>query len=170
MRLGDLVRHQDKVWLVRRYDDSQLRLATLQDAAGQTIEVPHDLDQTPECVVLANPFSEWPYLIVRENSRGRFMSGLSRVVRGVRVPFVMLTEWLPNDPARPGGPVYLNPEAGVRPADTLLVSWSNGPDTSVHVPVAFGTMAQKVARIARKKAPTPTNYDRLLQDRFGEDD
>lgn len=171
MKLGDIVHYQEKVWRVRDYDDSYVRLATLWDGQTGLLEIPHDLDATdPTCKVLGHPATEWPYAIVRDNTRGRFMVGLTRVVRGRKVPLTLLSEWLPNDPARPGGPVYLNPELGIKPAETLLVSWSNGPDTPLQIPVHFGTMSQKVARQTRKKLPPPTSYDRLLNDRFDEDD
>lgn len=170
MKLGDLVSHEGRTWLVRSYDDRSLRLATLDDLAGRTLEVPHDLDATEDCRVLDHPATSWPYLIVRDNPKGTFITGLARVVRGVRTPLTLLEEWCPNDPARPGGPIYVNPTVGVLPADILLVSWLRGSDTSVQVPVTFGTMAQKVARAERKKPTEVTVYDRLLQDRFEDND
>jgi len=156
---------------VRQYDDAHLRIATLWDGKASVIEVPHDLDTTdPTCKVLGHPATEWPYAIVKDSPKGRFMVGITRVVRGRKVPLTLLSEWLPNDPARPGGPVYLNPNLGIVPAETLLVSWSNGPDTPLQIPVTFGTMGEKVARQTRKKAAPPTGYDQLLRDRFDEDE
>lgn len=172
MKLGDLVSYEDRVWLVRSYDDRSLRVAVLDDLAGRTQEVPHDLDaqESGGCRVLDHPATSWPYLIVRDNPKGTFITGLARVARGVRTPLTLLRDWCPNDPARPGGPVYVNPTVGVLPADLLLVSWLKGSDTSVQVPVTFGTMAQKVARAERKKPTEVTAYDRLLQDRFEDGD
>lgn len=126
-------------------------------------------EDDPACQVVAHPMTEWPYLVVRDNQRGRFIVGLTRVVRGRKTPLTLLADWVHNDPARPGGPLYLNGDLGIQTAEVLLVSWMNGPDTSVQVPVGFGTMGQKVARQTRKKVAPPTNYDRLLQDRFDED-
>ena len=170
MKLGDIVQYENQNWMVRRYDDRETRLAVIQNAQGQNVEIPHDLDSTEDCRVVAHPQTDWPYVIVRESQRGKFITALTRVVRGRKVPLTLLVDWLPNDPARPGGPLYLNPQVGIQPAEVLLVSWSNGPDTSVQVPVHMGTVAQRVLRVERKKPQEVTNYDRLLQDRFDEDD
>lgn len=171
MKQGDIVRHKDHLWFVRRYDDTHYRVATLQNSKGETLEVPHDADagEQPDCVVLGNPPAEWPYAIVKENPRGRFITGVTRIQRHMRVPLTMLVDWVPNDPVRSGGPMYFSPETGIQPAETLLISWSNGPETSLQIPVNFGSMGQRVSRANKKPAAT-TIYDRLLQDRFDGDD
>lgn len=118
---------------------------------------------------MGNPGRDWPYIMIRDNPRGKFMRQAFRIIRGQRVPLVLMVDWLPNDPARPGGPIYLNPELGIMSAEVLQIVWEQGGVTAHKVPVGFGTMQQRVTKAARKKAPEPTNYDRLLADRFDED-
>jgi hypothetical protein len=169
VREGDLVQHEGRAWLVRRSRENELSV-TLQDAQGRNLEVTSDLDQTGVCQVVANPAAEWPFVVVRDNVKGKFMVRVSRTVGMSVVPLTMYVDWVPSDPARPGGPVFLNPALGVRPAETLLISWQNGSSTSLHIPVHFGTVGQRIERAARKKPPEVTVYDRLLDDRFDDED
>lgn len=167
MKLGDLVEFEDEPWIVRRISAAQ---ATLLDAKGQTRDVAADLDLTGGCKVWANPATEWPCLTVKDNPKGMFLTGLTRPnTRGPTVlqPYV---DWVPSDPARAGGVIFLNPALEIRPAEVLLVQWKKGAVTPVKVPVHFGTVGQRVARAERKKPAEVTVYDRLLDDRFDDED
>lgn len=164
MKLGDLVQYQDQPWVVRRCVPPT---AILLDAGGHNIEIPCE---DPACQVIANPSTEWPFLIVRDNPRGGVLKGLTRVVSvRSRVTLERFHEWVPSDPARSGGSIFINPTVRLFPAEVLLVHWSNGPDTSVKVPVHFATVTQRVARQQLKRPPEVTVFDHLLVDRFDED-
>ena len=170
MKLGDLVQYDNQSWLVCRCDARFTKLATLQNAQGLKVDIAIDLDVTTrDCEVVANPSAEWPYLIVKDNPRGKFMVQLFRTVNRQRVPLSLYSEWVPSDPARPGGSIFLNPSLGVQPAETLIIEWASCRPTSVQVPVHFGTVDQKVVRASRKKPAEVTIYDRLLDDRFDEE-
>ena len=173
MKLGDLVEFEGQRWVVRRVDTVQ---ATLLDAKGQTRDVAHDLDLTGGCKVLANPATEWPCLTVRDNPKGMFLVGLARPkwVSSTRpsghTALQQYVDWVPSDPARAGGTLFINPELHVQPAEVLLVQWKKGATTPLKVPVHFGTVSQRVARAERKKPAEVTVYDRLLDDRFDDED
>lgn len=169
MKFGDLIRYENQSWLVRRYDDRFTKQATLQDAQGKRVEIPIDLDATGGCEVVAHPATEWPFIIVRDNPKGKFMVQLIRTVNRQRVPLTLYADWVPSDPARPGGSIFLNPSLGIQPAETLVVEWASSRPTAVQVPVHFGTVGQRVERAARKAPAEVTAFDQLLADRFDED-
>lgn len=167
MKLGDLVDIEGQPWIVRRVDAAQ---AMLLDAKGQTMDVAHDLDLTGGCKVVANPATEWPCLTVKDNPKGVFLVGLVRPQGRTRFTALrQYVDWVPSDPARAGGTIFLNPDLGVQPAEVLLVQWKKGATTPLKVPVHFGTIDQRRARMERKKPVEVTAYDRLLDDRFDED-
>lgn len=166
MKLGDLVEFEEQRWVVRRIDTAH---ATLLDAKGQTRDVAHDSDLTGGCKVLANPATEWPCLTVRDNPKGMFLVGLARPQGRGHTALQQYVDWVPSDPARAGGTLFINPALGVQPAEVLLVQWKKGATTPLKVPVHFGTVGQRVARAERKKPAEVTVYDRLLDDRFDED-
>lgn len=170
MRVGHVLSFQGKLWVVRSMDAEQLRTAILEDGAGQRVEVPHDLDaDLSACQVMSHPPTEWPYVLIRDNPRGRNIRGLTWLPAGRNsspTSLTRLADWYPSDPARAGGPVFLRPSLGVKSAELLLVEWALGAHTRVVIPVSFGTTAQKVARQVARKAAPPTTFDRLLDDRF----
>lgn len=165
MKLGDLVEFEGQAWIVRRVDDRSTLRASLLAANGQVRDVAHDLDLTGGCKVVANPATEWHCLTVKDNPKGIFLVGLTRGGAVLR-PYV---DWLLSDPARAGGTIFVNPAAGVKPADVLLVHWKKGAITPLKVPVHFGTVGQRIARVERRKPAETTVYDRLLDDRFDDE-
>ena len=169
MKLWDLVEHQKRIWVVSHLD-SHTQLATLRDPQGRTIEVPADLDGSAGCSVLANPPEDWPYVMVRDNPKGKSIEQVYRVVEHKRYPLTMFLHWCPSDPARAGGALFLSPDIGLLPAETILIGWAAGSTTAVKVPLDFSTVGERVARQAKKVPVELTVFDRLLEDRFGEDD
>lgn len=168
MKLWDLVEHDNRIWVVHRYIDT--KVAFLQSPDGQVTEVSFDADLHGNVRVIANPPSEWPYLMVRDNPRGRRITKVSRF-RGIhRIDLLPFYEWSLSDPGRAGGALFLSPALRLQPSDTLLVSWAVGPDTSVKVPRQFGTIGSKVRHQEAKIQEPSTVYSRLLADTLEDED
>ncbi len=164
MKLGDLVDYEGQRWVVHRERPDGATVVLL-NARGQAREVPGGL---ADCVVVANPTTEWPCLTVRDNPRGMFLVEVTRATTGARlVPYV---DWILSDPTRAGGMMFVRPDLGVQSAEVLLLRWRQGKASSVRVPVPFATVGQRVARVEGKKPKQVTGYDRLLVDRFDSDD
>ena len=169
MKLWDLVEHQKRFWVVAHLD-ANTQTATLRDPQGRTMEVPTGLDGSAGCRVIANPPEDWPFVMVRDNPKGKTIQQVYRVVRHNRVPLTMFVDWCPSDPARPGGALFLNPALGLLPAETVLIGWAAGAATSLQVPLDFLTVAERVASQTKKVPLELTGFDRLLEDRFGDDE
>ena len=170
MKLGDLVRWDGRYWIVRRYDPKRTRTSTLQDWEGRLQDVAFDSD---EVEVIANPGTEWPFVMLKDNPKGVRIKTISRIVNHAPLPITRATDWVPSDPTRPGGALFLNPSLGLKTAETLLIEWEAGMSTSIRIPSGFATMFAKVARAeaARAKPVESTAYDALLRDdKFGGDD
>ena len=165
MKLNDLVQYQDSRWIVRHMGDQE---ATLQDNQGKNVVVQV---ASPDCVVVANPPEEWPFLIVRDHPKGKRITAITRTVNKARVWLTPYVDWVPSEPTRPGGSIFFSPALGLLPAETLLINWAAAHATSVQVPTHFGTLADKAAKAAIADKPKDANiYDRLLEDRFGDDE
>lgn len=170
MKLSDVVRFENQIWLVRRYDPKRTRTAILIDWEGRLRSIRFD---APEVEVIANPTKEWPFITVRDNPKGVRITHITRIVNHLLVSLNRMIDWVPSDPVRPGGSIFLNPSLGFKPSDTLLLHWEKGSPTSVRIPSGFATMEVKVARAdaAKQKVEALTAYDKLLQDDgFGEDE
>lgn len=172
MKLGDLVLHLDRHWMVSRYDAKRTRTATLLAADGTQVEVPHDLDSVGGVTVVANPSADWPFIMVPPKNGFRISS--IRHEGRVLTPFV---EWIASDPSRMGGPVFLAPSPALRYGVTLLVSSlaAGRPVTTtrIDIPRDFGTVKQRAAKVAaaRPQLEERNAYTRVLSDDLiGDDD
>lgn len=167
MKLGDLVAYEDQFWVVARFDPKRTRTATLCRADGHALEIPHD--QTLR--VIANPSSEWPYVAAPIKPRLGPVVKLSRPARTSSVELVLYQDWLPSEPTRAGGSIFLNPNLRLQIGDYLLATHANGQASSVVIPGGFGTVRQRQARMVSKPKPEQrTAYTRLLDDDSFEDD
>lgn len=172
MKLGDLVRHLDRHWLVSRYDPKRSRTSVLLAADGTQLEIPHDLDASGGLVVIANPSQDWPFVTVREQN-GYKISGVSHG----GVPLEPFIDWVAADPTRPG-PIFLAPSPGLRYGETLIVYLTGirrrmATNIRVDIPRDFGTVKQRAARAeaARPKPEEKKNaFSRLLADDPYEDE
>lgn len=168
MKLGDLVRFEDQYWVVRRYDPKRTRTALLLDKDGRTREIPFD----HPVQVIVNPGEAWPFITVKDNPAGQRIEGIARAVDMEPVPLRLYEDWVPSDPARPGGPIFLNPAMGLRTAETLIVTWRRGRSSTVTVPAGLATVGARVARAeaARVRPEQETSYNALLMDALGDDE
>ncbi len=167
MKIGDLVSHDNSFWLVTRYDPKRTRTATLLKQDGVAIEIPHD----EPVEVIANPGMDWPFVAAPLKPMWGPVTHLSRPNRSGTLDLVIYQDWLPSEPARAGGSVFLNPNLRLQVGDFLLARHTNGKSSSIVIPAHFGTVAQKLARKAAKPKPDRTAYTRLLdEDPFGEED
>ena len=172
MKLGDLVTHLDRHWIVNRYDSKRTRLATLLAADGTQMEIPHDLDASGGLVVIANPAEQWPFVVMPEKAGYRLYS---IQFRGVFIEEV--TGWVASDPTRAGGPVFFAPDTRLRYGEMLLVRYVGVnrravSNIRVDIPRDFGTVQQRVAKAAKPKpALVEKNaFTRILDDDLIGDD
>ncbi len=169
MKLGDLVAHENEFWVVARYDPKRTRTATLRRGDGTALEIPHDL----EVRVIANPGSEWPYVAAPIKPKWGPVVALTRPSPSGPAGAVVLTlyqDWLPSEPSRAGGSIFLNPNLRLQVGDYLLATHTNGRSSSIVIPAHFATVHQRQARAAAKPKPDRTAYTRLLDDDPFEDD
>jgi hypothetical protein len=175
VKLGDLVSHENRFWIVTRYDPKRTKTATLREADGTALEVPCNAPVT----VIANPGQEWPFVAAPLKPKWGPITTLARptspgtVATGglIIVPLTLYQDWLPSEPSRAGGSIFLNPALHLQAADTLLATHSNGRSSSLVIPGHFGTVYQRRARAAASPKPVDrTAYDRLLDDDQFEDD
>jgi hypothetical protein len=166
MKLGDLVEHEGKRWVVLSYD-RVLRLNLLLDQAGIRKEVP---DEAPDATVIANPTLEWPTLTAAiKPGAGPFVKlavpGLPGNQERVLTPWV---DWVQSNPGRDGGSLFVNPAARLNPGMVLIATHRNGALVRVSVPRNYGTVAQRRARAAIQNPPPPTEpvnrFNRILDD------
>jgi len=171
MKLGDLVKYQDKLWLVNG-SDKQVRTVYLSCQDGTQTEIADQLDRTdPDTVkVVANPSEQWNLLT------SPVCSGFGPLVK-MTVPGVLgrkervLTpwvEWIPSDPLRGGGSIFVHPSIKLLPGMVLFVTHKNGSINRINVPKVVGSVKQrqKLAQQKRdsKKKDSSTCYSMLDKD------
>jgi len=167
MRVGDLVEHEGRRWVVLSYD-RVLRLNMLLDQAGVRKEVP---DESPDAQVIANPTLEWPTLTAAiKSGAGPFVKLVVPGLPGGSTPervLVPWVDWVQSDPGRDGGSLFINPTARLNPGMTLIATHRNGALVRVSVPRNYGTVAQRRARVEAQAPPPPeivTRFNRILDD------
>jgi hypothetical protein len=172
MKIGDLVLFSDDKWLVRNYD-KMTRTVVLCNQTGDKRELPVDMDvHTPDQIqVLCNPGLQWHVLAVKvKPNAGPFI----RAEAPAKVPGASLTfrprplanweDWIPSDPFREGGSVFINPSFGLRTGDLVLFTHRNGSQSRMIVPGNFGTVASaRTAKIPIKK-PEVNRFTHILDD------
>lgn len=160
MKLGDLVSYIDGFWVVTRYDPKRTRTATLRNATGTSIEVPHDESVS----VLANPSQEWPFIAAPIKPKWGPITTLVRPSPSGTITLTLYQDWIPSEPSRAGGSLFLNPNLRLQIGDYLLATHANGTSSSIVISTAFGTVHQRQTRAAAKPKPDRTAYTRLLDD------
>lgn len=172
MKIGDLITRDGDYWLVVRYDPKRTRTSSILRADGVMQEIPHD-EAVP---VVANPSLDWPFVAAPLKPKWGPVIHLSRPNRPVGasdfVELRLYRDWLPSEPARAGGSIFLNPELRLQVGDYLLARHREGHASSVVIPANFGTVRQKQDRVAATKPKAErTAYTRLLDDdHFGDDE
>jgi hypothetical protein len=166
VKLGDVVKHMGSYWLVTRYDQKRTRTADLLASGGMFTTVPFD----HPVEVIANPSQDWPYVAAKVSPRLGPIENLSRPPGTLHL--VLYRDWMPSEPSRAGGSIFLNPKLGLRHGDYLLAHHKGGKTSGIAIPSTFSTVAQAKKRVETKPKPTVrTAYDMILDDhQIGDDD
>src|SRR5688572_20192287 len=140
MNLGDIVEYEGHRWRVFRLDKN-VRTATLIRWSGTTAEV---ADDDPKAAVVANP-CEWPVVTARLKHSSGPLVKLS-VARGGRMLSLRpLEDWLPSDPMRSGGSVFINPKFKLMVGEVLIAEYKDGSASRIPITKRYGSMAQRKA-------------------------
>lgn len=172
MKLGDLVRHLDRMWSVTHYDPRRTRTASLLAADGAAVEVPYDLDKTGGLVVVANPADNWPFLTIPDRPK------LGKLLSFWKSPSELqpIVDWVPAEWSRSGGAIFFNPAVQLRYGDMIVARYEKGSPVRVDIPRSFGTVRQKSVQVQTQKAEAElvkekTAFSKLLEDRqIGDED
>ena len=166
MKLGDVVQQEGTYWMVVRYDPRRTRTADLLSSAGPLVTVPFDAPVE----VVANPSQDWPYVALKVSPRLGPIKNLSRPPSAQDL--VLYRDWMPSEPSRAGGSIFLNPKLRLRHGDYLLAHHENGKTSGISIQATFGTVAQNKKRVEAKPKPVErTAFSRLLEDKqLGDDD
>lgn len=159
MKVGDVVEYQKVLYRVLRAN-RLVHAMVLAPWGSDNIEV---ADNDPEVKELHNPADKWPVAIVMLKHRAGPMREVMR--RGKAL--TPLLEWMPGDPFRPGGAIFLNPDLHLKRGEVLTVRHQDGTTSRVSISAGFGTVAQKRKGILKKPKLKPNAFDRIWA---GEDD
>lgn len=163
MKVGDIVVFESRCWVVHKHDPRRTRTTILLAASGEIRQIPSDSDTQGNARVWCNPFTEWPFLILKEKpSLGRIRK-VFRVVGRVEVTLRRYLDWLPNDPLRCGGPLFLSPSLGLRLGEIVVVEHERGRSTG-SISRAFLTLNQRKAKMAKPEDPQVTAFSQLMED------
>lgn len=158
MKVGDVVEHEGRLHRVLRHN----RLVHVMVAApweGDPVEI---ADNDPIVKVVHNPAAEWPMTTVPL----RHKAGPMRAVLHRGRELEPLLEWMPSDPFRPGGAVFLSPQLNLKRGEVLTVRHQDGSTSRLVVGKGFGTIAQKQRRQRAKQAAPkrqPNAFDRIWE-------
>jgi hypothetical protein len=172
MKVGDLLEYETRRWLVRKVEKRQ-HVAVIEGESGvRTIPDDFESQKDSGCTYIANPVSDWPTIAVPiRRGSGPILSFEQPRLNRRTLVFHRWIDWVPADPGQEGGSVFFNPDLHLKIGDFLLAKHKSGAVNRVTVPVAFGTVNQRKARLAPKtRTDSPTVYDRLLdEDEDGDD-
>jgi len=173
MRLGDLIEWGGQRWIVRRIE-RQTRTAIICNSGRFSETIPDDLDKTnaSQCLVVANPPDDWPFVTVTQRPRsGSLLRVEKPSVDGVSQILVRYHDWVVADPTQSGGAIFLNPSLRLQQGETLLVTYERGSMRSV-IPREFLSTAEKTARNnVVVERPKLSIYDHIRRNvRLGKDE
>jgi hypothetical protein len=165
VKLGDIVKREGAYWLVTRFDPKRTRTADLRSASGTVLTIPHN----GVVEVIANPSQDWPYVAAPLKPRLGPILSLARPP--TMSPLALYRDWMPSEPSRAGGSIFLNPKLGLRHGDTLVAIHGSGGNSRIDIPATFGTVKQNKARVAAKPKPERNAFTRILEDKqIGDED
>jgi hypothetical protein len=172
MDVGDLVRWQDKLWIVRKIDEA-VATSFLESEDGATDVMDQDGDIAGLCQVVCNPVRDWPSAPLPSKRSAR-LTGVSFSGR----PLVRFRDWVKLDEFQIGGVLLLNPELrfGYRDRLTVTYEMSGSGRTSgfpVEIPRNFASLGIKQRRHERQQAlnapppppKPPTVFDLLREEK-----
>jgi hypothetical protein len=160
MTPGDLIEYGDRRWLVG-LRHRETRTYTIYSARGSGAEIEDDADKIGSCKVICNPSQEWPLLSLKSRNWGP-ISMVS--VPGYGRQLEVMVDWVPGNPGRDGGNVFMNPSLGLRVGDTVSIAYASGRATRYTVPFFFSTVPQKIARATEKPHEPKTIFDHMLEE------
>ncbi len=167
VKVADLVWYKDQHWVVSRFDPRRTKTATLLATSGRVEEVRWDADVQGEVVVLAHPFTDWPFVTLKERPK---FGPLRRVVRikgpmssPIEEDLAIYKDWVPSDPVRSGGPIFFSPALDLKAGEQLIVILERGRARLV-VPSNFLTVANRVALSKPTEREAKTVFTHLLDD------
>ena len=147
MNIGDLLRWNDKLWVVKKID-SDLATGFLESQDGERAMT----EGEPTAELVAHPPREWPALQL-PLKKGRLVD-ISYHGR----PLQRFADWLKLDDLQVGGALYLNPTLGLGFGDRLTATYQHLGGRLERVPVAvprhFRPMAVKLQELAEKAEST----------------
>jgi hypothetical protein len=138
---------------------------------GEKREVPVDLDtHMPDKIqVICNPSLEWHVLSVKVKPKsGPFVEAKAPTsIPGHALTYnprrlVNWEDWIPSDPFREGGSVFINPAFGLRTGDLVVFTHKKGTQTRMVVPANFGTVAAMRASLVPAKKPETNRFTHML--------
>ena len=152
MKIGDVVRHEGRLWKVSGHNQ-EFGVFVLIDSEAARTEVASD-----DCLEVVHSTSDWPFVALPTKA---FRYG--RVVRVLRngVALRPLVDWAPSDMLRAGGSLFFNPDLSLKPGETLVAHYEKGRPGKVPITKAFGSIQQRKNRKPWKPAEPVTVYDRL---------
>lgn len=165
MKVGNLVRYEDQAWRVYRAD-AQVRTVTLLHWSGQTLEVE---DDNPGLKVIAD-VSVWPFVAApRKAEKAGRLTRLIRTTEGRTVDLEPNVDWVPSDPFRSGGSIFLNPKLRLRIGEILVAHHTSDSNkiTMSRVPITrgFGSVSQRQKRSGMDRPREPRTWmDHLIDD------
>lgn len=145
MKVGDIVRYEDKLWRVETHYKSA-RLCKIRSWADDVEEVPDDHDNTEMwgdtgLTVHANPSDDWPFVAAPHRSG----DGPIREVLSGGVPLTPLEDWMPSSRLRQGGSLFINPSVGLRRGDMVIAVHKHGHKSRIDITGSFGTIKDRKA-------------------------
>ncbi len=155
MNVGDLVEYKEVRYVVARLE-TVARVVQLRNFAQQKIEV---ADDDKEVRVIAQP-STWPFAVAPMRPTDRTIEKIFMTRAGVTSELTPLIEWVPSDRNRPGGPIFFNPNLGIKVGDTLIAQHATGVRSRIPVTLEYGSA--KTRQVRSTPTPSLSVYDRLI--------
>ena len=166
MHITDVVTYQDKRWLVTSLKPGKLCVLHAWD--GAETEVPATFDKDPDSgLKVVAEASKWPFMTAPMRAKA---GPIVQVAIGQNI-LIPLTDWVPSDVTRPGGPIYFNPALRLELGVVLVAKHKNGSLTRLKVNMAFASvrLRQERTRLANQPPVRRSVYERLMDDDEYED-
>lgn len=168
MKVQDLVLYQSVRWLVIGHDEDYGTFQ-LYSQTGTRLKVADEHEAKALGIELvANPASEWP-MIAFPHKRGYGAFDTVSIPGPRNRMLVSWVDWVPGNPVQEGGVIYFNPELRLKKGQTLMATFRSKKVSRISVPLAFGTLAQRIENAEAIKNPAPppepkTRFNRNILD------
>ena len=162
MESGDVIELEGKRLMLGRRN-RELRVFQTFTSDGVRSEVADDYDKTnPEiCKIVCNPSKDWPYVSPKQKNI-KILTLALPMRQGLKLECMI--DWIPGNPGREAGTIYLNPALRLGFGDILLIYYEGGHVMRVTIPKAYGTIRQRADRLAEKPKEEKAACARILLD------